>query len=160
MNSSNVTDIESLEDLNRALIRFTDQLRIIAEELKANLHKADDAYSHEYPSYWKRQILKAEQRLNEAKDQLAAKRSSTRPEDAPAATEEQMRVRKAEARLRSCNEKFQRSREWSLKISRECEQLLGPLSDVLDQCDTVLPSAASELRTLISSLKAYTDRTS
>lgn len=158
MSSSNVTNIDSLEDLHRAILQFTDEVRQIAEDIKANTHRTEDAFSHGYPAYWKRQISLAEQRLDEAKDQLAAKTSSPRPQDTPAATEERKRVRDAQARLRCCQEKHQRARQWSLKISRDCDQLLSPLSEILDQCDSVLPPAASELRKLINHLRAYADQ--
>jgi len=158
MNKSHVISIESLEDLNQAILRFMEDLRQTLEELKAARHRADEAFSQQYPAYWRKETRLAERQLNEAKDQLSAKTSTARPDDQPAASEEKKRLRRAETRLRICNEKLRRSKEWSLKISRECDQLLGPLTDVLDQCDSVLPVAATELRALIGHLKDYTDQ--
>jgi len=158
MSASNVTNIEALETLHRGLLEFTEEVRNTLEELKSFTHKTDEAFSHQYPAYWRQQIISAEQKLNEAKDQLAAKTGAARPEDPPPATEERKRVRIAEQRLHLCQEKLQRTREWSLKISTECDQLLGPLSDVLDHCDSLLPQASGELRNLISQLRAYAEQ--
>ena len=158
MSSSNVTNIEALELLHQGLSKFADEIRTITEELRASVVRTEEAFNHDYPSYWRKQIQLAEQNLNEAKDRLAAKTATTRIDNRPAASEERKRVRNAEKRLRSCTTKLQHSRQWSLKISRECDDLLGPMADILDHCDSILPQAASELRTLITQLRTYADQ--
>lgn len=158
MNASNVTNIESIENLHRGLIKFSDELRSISEEIKAAVMKAEQAFGHDYPNYWRGQVQLAERTLNEARDQLAAKTSASREEDKPTATEEKKRVRNAETRLQLCNEKTRLAKHWANQVSRDCDQLLGPLSDVANHCDSTLQQAAVDLRQLIDQLRAYTDQ--
>ena len=158
MNTSNVTNIDSIENFHRGLVKFSDELQVITEEIKLAVMKGEQAFGHDYPSYWRRQLQIAERSLSEARDQLAAKTSSVRNEDQPTASEEKKRVRRAEARLDLCNAKIRRAKHWAHQISRDCDQLLGPLSDVTNHCDSTLQQAAVDLRQLIDHLRAYTDQ--
>lgn len=122
------------------------------------VQRADSYFSQDRPAYWRRQSQLAERELTEAKDNLAEKRAAIRPADRPAATEAAKRVRLAETRLRECEEKLRLSRTWALEISKQCDDLLGPLADVVEHCEVLLPTAAVELRTLIEQLRAYAEQ--
>ncbi len=122
------------------------------------VHRAETYFAHDRPAYWRRQTKLAERELTEAKDRLAEKRSAIRPGDRAPATEEAKRVSTAEQRLRQCEAKLRLTRAWALEISQQCDGLLGPLADVLEHCEVLLPTAASELRTMIEQLRAYTEQ--
>ena len=122
------------------------------------VQRAETYFAHDRPAYWRHQKKLAERELTEAKDRLAEKRSAIRPGDRPAATEETKRVSQAEQRLRECDAKLRETRAWALEMSRQCDGLLGPLADVLEHCEVLLPTAASELRTMIEQLRAYAEQ--
>lgn len=100
----------------------------------------------------------AERELTEAKDSLQQKRSAVRASDRPAATEALKRVKIAERRMRTCQEKQRIAKAVSIEIKQQCDSMLGPLADLTDHCETVLPRAATKLRSLIDQLKAYAEQ--
>ena len=128
------------------------------DEVRMLVQRAEQHFSDVQPAHWRHQGQLAARELNEAKDSLSVKRASIRPEDRPAASEAVKRVRMAEARSRLCEQKRLEAKKWSLEIGRQCDNLLGPLADLAQNCDVVLPTAAKELRGLIEQLKLYTDQ--
>ncbi len=122
------------------------------------VQRADAHFSEDRPRYWKQQTHIAERELNEAKDNLAQKRAAARPGDRPPATEASRRVQKMEGRLRDCQLKQKQAKAWSIEISHQCDQLLGPLADVAEHCELLLPAAANELRKLITELEKYAEQ--
>lgn len=122
------------------------------------VQRAETHFSEDRPRYWKHQTQLAERALNEAKDNLAQKRAATRPADRPAATEASRQVQKMERRLRDCELKQKQAKAWSIEISHQCDQLLGPLADVVEHCELLLPAAANELRQMITELEKYTEQ--
>lgn len=158
MSSSNVRNIESLEAFQVGLVRLSDQWRKSVDEMRLLVHRAEEDFAHARPSYWRHQIQLAEREWNEAKDNLAIKRASIRPQDRPSASEAVKRVQLAEARRRLCDQKLRHAKKWSLEIAKQCDDLLGPLAELAQQCDVVLPMAAKELRGLIDQLRQYNDQ--
>ena len=122
------------------------------------VQRAETHFSEDRPRYWKHQTQLAERALNEAKDNLAQKRAATRAADRPAATEASRQVQKMERRLRDCELKQKQAKAWSIEISHQCDQLLGPLADVVEHCELLLPAAANELRQMITELEKYTEQ--
>lgn len=122
------------------------------------VQRAETYFAQDRPAYWRRQQKLAERELTEAKDRLAEKRSAIRPGDRAPATEEAKRVSVAEQRLRQCEAKLREARAWAIEMSRQCDGLLGPLADVLEHCEVLLPTAANELRTMIEQLRAYAEQ--
>ena len=60
--------------------------------------------------------------------------------------------------MRQCELKVRQAKSWALEISHQCDDLLGPLADVVEHCEVLLPTAADELRTLIEQLRLYADQ--
>ncbi|MDE0862386.1 MAG: hypothetical protein OSA98_01275 [Rubripirellula sp.] len=158
MSHSNVRNIESLETFHAGLIRLSSDWEQTLQEIRMLIQRADVYFSEDRPGYWQHQTQVAERELNEAKDNLAQKRAATRPGDRPPATEASKRVQKIEQRLRDCQLKQQQAKAWSIEISQQCDQLLGPLADVGEHCEVLLPAAANELRQLISALRKYAEQ--
>lgn len=122
------------------------------------VQRADAHFSEDRPRYWKQQTHISERELNEAKDNLAQKQAAARPGDRPPATEASRRVQKMEGRLRDCQLKQKQAKAWSIEISHQCDQLLGPLADVAEHCELLLPAAANELRKMITELEKYAEQ--
>lgn len=159
MSASNVRSIESLENFHAGLIRLSGDWEKTIQEVRMMVHRAEEYFSQDRPKHWRHQTQLAERRLGEAKDQLAQKRAAVRAVDRPAATEAAMRVELAERRLRHCQAKSREAKAWSLQIAKSCSDVLGPLADVAEHCEVLLPTAATELRGLIEQLKFYADKT-
>lgn len=157
MSTSDVRSIESLVAFHSGLVKLGNNWDKVVQELRMTIHRADQYFSQTQPAYWRRQIQLAERELTEARDSLSQKLASTRPSDRPAATEAKKRVAMAERRLRLCQEKQRQARAIAIEISQQCDKVLGPLSDVGEQCEVYLPQAAAQLQTLIGQLKEYAE---
>tara|TARA_R110002049_G_scaffold27321_2_gene94139 strand:+ start:298891 stop:299385 length:495 start_codon:yes stop_codon:yes gene_type:complete len=158
MAKSNVRDIESLESLRVALLKLGTDWDPIVQSIRTTVQRADEYFSQDRVGYWRGQIQIAERKLNEAKDQLFQKRSAARASDRPPATEAVQRVHQSEKRLRLCQDKHHQARAIALEMSRHCDNLLGPLADVREHCESVLPEAAEQLKQLIIHLRRYAER--
>lgn len=159
LSTSNVRNIESLEALYGGMIHLASEWQKTIDEVRMLVHRAEECFAQDRPAYWRRQLQLAQRSRSEAQHELSIKQSAIRAEDRRPATEAVMRVRKADARVRLCEDKIRKAKAWSLEISRQCDELLGPLADVAQHCDVVLPTGASELRYLIEQLRLYTDHT-
>ncbi|WP_442506676.1 hypothetical protein SH528x_005533 [Novipirellula sp. SH528] len=158
MSTSNVRNIDSLATMHAGILRLSDDWNKTIQEMRAMVQHAEEYFSQTQPRYWRHQLQLAEREINEAKDDLARKRASLRPEDRPAASEAVARVQKAERRLRFCEDKRRQLRSWAIEVSKVCDDLRGPLADVNEHCETILPQAARELATLIDQLRVYAEQ--
>ena len=158
MSHSNVRNIESLEAFHAGMIRLSSGWEQAIQEVRMMVHRAEEHFASERPAYWRQQTRLAERERNEARDDLVVKRSTIRAKDRPAATEAVKRLRVAEARLRICEEKQREAKKWALEIKRQCDELRGPMANVAEHCEALLPTAAAELRQLIEQLKLYAEK--
>ena len=158
MSTSNVRNIESLEAFHGGLVRLSEDWDKTLQEVRMIVHRAETYFAQDRPAYWRRQTKLAQRELTEAKDRLANKRTAIRSADRPPATEEAKRVSKAETRVRECEAKLRETKAWALEISQQCDGVLGPLADVIEHCEVLLPTAANELRALIEQLRAYAEQ--
>ena len=158
MTASNVRNIDSLEDFHRGLVRLSSEWDKTIQEIRMMVQRAETYFSQDRPAYWRHQLQGAERELTEAKENLSQKQSAPRPGDRLPATEAAQRVKKAERRVRVCQEKIRESKKWSIAMTQQCNDLLGPISDVMEHCEVILPSAARELRTKINQLREYAEQ--
>ena len=159
MSSSNVRSIESLEAFHGGLVRIAEHWEQSLQEIRMMIGRAEEYFAQERPAYWRRQKQLAEQELNEAKELLSQRRSAARPGDRLPASEQVQRVRRAEQRLRDCEDKQRESKRWAIEMAQQCDEVLGPLAHAAEHCEVVLPNAAQELKTLIEQLRVYAERT-
>ena len=158
MSASNVRNIDSLEVFHGQLVRLSSDWEKTLQEMRALIHRAEDHFDRQRPAYWRRQLQLAERELTEARDALSIKQSAARPQDRPAASEAAKRVQIAQQRARDCEAKVRLAKSVSIEIGQACDAVLGPLADVTEHCEVVLPEAARQLRTLIQQLRTYAEQ--
>ncbi len=155
MPQSNVRNIDSLEVFHGQLIRLSTDWDKTLQEIRGLVNRAEAHFAHDQPAYWRRQSQLAERELTEARDNLAQQQSAARRQDRPAASEAAKRVRVAQQRATDCQSKLRQAKSLSIEISQACDGVLGPLAEVSEHCEVVLPAAARQLRTLIDQLRLY-----
>ena len=158
MSTSNVRNIDTLEDFHAGLVRLADRWDKSLQEIRMFVQRAETHFSHDLPAYWRRQSQLAERELTEAKEALSQKQATVRPSDRAPATEAAQRVNKAQRRVRECQKKQAEAKHWAIEIARQCDGVFGPLADVVEHCEVLLPGAARELRTLIDQLRIYAEQ--
>ncbi|TWU04467.1 hypothetical protein [Stieleria varia] len=157
MSTSDVRNVESLERLRVGLLSLSDDWEKVLQEIRLVVHRAEDYFASRVPSYWRGQTQLAERELTEAKDYLSQKLASARASDRPSAIEAKKRVHSAQQRLNVCREKTRIARTLAVEIKQQCDEMLGPLADMTEHCETILPMAAGELKTLLQTLHDYMD---
>jgi len=155
MSRSDVRDIDSLGDLRRALTRLAERLAIEGQQLRHQLHRAQQHFETDVPAYWAAELKRAERGLIEAQDRLSRKRAAARPGDTVPATDEQKEVARWKTRRRTCQEKQAVSRRVRVEMQQTIERTHGPVADLVEQAEVVLPTAAERLKQLIDRLEAY-----
>ena len=158
VSTSNVRNIESLEAFHAALLKLSGQWGKTLQEVRVTIQRADEYFTKDLPGYWRRQLQLAERELTESKDRLAEKQAATRPGDRAPATEALKRVHAADARVQECHAKVRKAKSWALEIAQRCDELLGPMADVVEHCEVLLPTAADELRAMIEQLRLYANQ--
>lgn len=155
MSTSNVRSIESLEAFHTELLRLAGDWDGSLQEIRVLVGRIDHHFSHERPAYWRRQLQLAERACDEAQENLSRTRAAARPADRPPAGAAVQRLRRAEQRQRQCEAKLRLAKSVALEIARACDELLGPLAELNEHCEGVLPTAARQLTTLIEHLRTY-----
>jgi len=158
MPESNVRNIDSLDVFHDHLIRISTDWDKSLQEIRVLVNRAESHFTHDRPAHWRRQSKLADRELTKAKDNLSQKRASARPQDRPAATEAAKRVRVAQQRSRDCEFKVRQAKSLSIEIAQACDAVLGPLAEVAEHCEVVLPVAARQLRRLIDQLRLYSEQ--
>ncbi len=158
MPSSNVRNIDSLEMLHGQLIQLSSDWGNALQEVRVVVQRAESYFRHDRSAHWRRQLQLAEREWTEAKDNLARLQSATRAEDRAPATEATKRVRLAGQRARTCQAKVQLAKSVAIEIGQACDAVLGPLADIAQHCEVVLPTAARQLRILIEQLRNYAEQ--
>ena len=158
MSTSNVRSIESLAAFRSGMVKLSGNWDKSVQDLRVSIQRVDQHFSQDRPRYWKRQVQLAERELTEAKDNLSQKQATVRAGDRVSATEAVQRVNRAKQRLNLCREKQRKSKSIAIEMSQQCDSLLGPLADVAEHCEVILPKAAHQLQQLIDHLRVYAEQ--
>lgn len=158
MSASNVRNIESLQAFHDGLAGLADDWDKTLQEVRMIVHRAEAHFTQDRPAYWRKQKQLAERELTEAKESLSQKQAAARARDRVPATEAAQRVNRAQARVRQCEAKQRAAKHAAVEVAQQCDALLGPLADVVEHCEVLLPTAARQLQTLIDQLRVYAEQ--
>ena len=158
MSSSDVRDIESLERLHRAMLRLSEEWQSALQEIRMSVARAEEYFTRRVPVYWATEMKLAEREHTEALDSLQRQQSAARASDRRSALEAQKRVKRAKDRVKLCLEKQKLAKTMMLQIRQTCEDVLGPLADMVDQSENALPQGARQLAELLRILHEYAEQ--
>lgn len=157
MSTSDVRNVESLRRLRVGVLGLAGDWEKTLQEIRLSVQRAEQHFGELMPQYWRRQSELAERELTEARDDLQRKQSAARAVDRPSALEAQKRVARAKARLELCRDRSRVAKSIAVEVRHQCDEILGPLADMTDQCDRLLPAAADKLKALLDALDQYTE---
>ena len=156
--AANVRSLEALRDFRSALIQFIDHAKRAISTSDSEVGRVSQWLDSTQPMFWKQQIRKAEERLNQAKSELF--RATISQPDNPRGPTDQVRlVKKREAEIKHATEKMEKTKQWSRRFERlqhEYRSGLTPLSSALDG---ELQKVVVQLDNSIRSLEAYLSTT-
>jgi hypothetical protein len=159
METSDVRSIESLRMLRTAIGILANDWEVALQQIRASIHRTEDHFSNRMPEYWKNQTRAAEQKLSEALNNLSHQQGNASSGQAPAVTEAKQRVQLAKRRLADCEEKVRLAAKVAIQFETACQELAGPIAEVVGHTSVTLPNAAGHLAVLISHLDRYAERT-
>ncbi|MCO8123894.1 hypothetical protein NHH03_19265 [Stieleria sp. TO1_6] len=157
MSTSDVRNIDSLQRLRAGILTTADSWDKTLQEVRVVIHRAEEYYGDTVPSYWRQQAELADQELTAAQDHLHQKQSTASNSDSIVATDARKRVQRAKDRLRLCQEKKRLAKSLSIEIKHQCDEMLGPLADLTEHSNNLLPAAAIDLAALVDSLHRYAE---
>lgn len=158
MESSDVRSIESLRLLRNAVGELSNDWTIALQQIKSSMHRTQEHFLTIMPAYWKQQTRIAEQKLAEAQDNLSRQHGTSASGQAPAVTEAKQRVQAAKRRLNLCEEKFRLASKIAIQFDYACQELAGPIAEVVAHASVTLPNAAGDLAVLTGHLDRYAER--
>jgi|GEM_PF-1107010 len=160
METSDVRSIDSLRLLRNAVGDLSNDWTIALLQIKSSMHRTREHFSTNMPAYWKQQTRIAEQKLAEAQDNLSRQHGTSASGQAPAVTEAKQRIQAAKRRLTICEEKLRLASKIAIQFDQACQELAGPIAEVVGHASVTLPNGAGHLAILIGHLDRYAERTS
>ena len=123
------------------------------------VQRAETYFAQDRPAYWRRQTQVGRARADRGEGPARLKAidcSSRRSSSGDRGGQASQRRRATASAVRG--EATRDCEAWALEVSQQCDGLLGPLADVVEHCEVLLPTAANELRAMIEQLRAYAEQ--
>lgn len=146
---ANVRSFEAIQRVRDELVRFKHRSTDGIDELAGEIRRVIDWVEHDRPAYWKMRVRKAYDQVGEAKNNLHRCLMYPVNDETPSCAEEKAELKKAQARLRYCEEKQQAVREWASKLRHELHEYGGRMGKLktLIEADTPRTIALMERQT-------------
>ncbi len=151
--AAQIHEVDQIHKLREALTRFKVQadgaLGVAQMEIQRTLMALDQLLDH-----WQAEIHRCHEDVNRARSDLGFHRSLHKGEHV-GETELQMRVKKAQARLRHAEEKFKLTQRWQRLVPQAIHNYEGPARSLGGFLDTELRKALVVLDNQTAALEAY-----
>jgi hypothetical protein len=151
-----VESVESLRELQVALVKFAESARSALTDADAELQHTLNWVQNEQRTYWQGQVQKRYQALMEAREGLRQKqlsRSSLQSKDS--AAEERKALAMAQRNFDEAQAKAQATRAWGTKLAQEAILYRGMAQRLANQTDIRVPLAIGMLERSMQALATY-----
>ena len=156
--SARVTSIDAVAEFKQAIRQFEDDMRDSLMTLQLESQRALDWIDNDRSGYWFRQVRRADERLNESRNNLERAQLSLRPEDKPSCYQEKKQVALAKERQRYTEEQVQVVRQWQRRIQHEIDIFRGKLGRIEHIVDSDMSRAVATLERVVLALDRYAER--
>ncbi|MBA4018321.1 MAG: hypothetical protein C0483_14235 [Pirellula sp.] len=150
-----VGSLDVFQDVRSAYAKFGDSGRnaIIAVDLE--IRRMLDWLEKDQVGFWKGEIRRREEKLNEAKTALHRKRITATFGNVAADSEEILMVRRAQAKLEHAEAKLKDVKQWYLTVEQEVSEYRGPSQQLANVLDSGVPRALGALDRMVETLESY-----
>jgi hypothetical protein len=152
--SAHVTATEPLVHFQGDLASFSHEAKEALLAVEMEIQRAE-GFIDDQLKYWQAYVRKAEDRVFQAKSELARRkmmRIGDRPLDC---TEQEEALQKAEARLEYAEEKLAATKRWAREWPEAVREYLGPARQLTSVLEIDLPRMQVFLNQKIAALEAY-----
>ncbi|HWA99166.1 MAG TPA: hypothetical protein VG713_11765 [Pirellulales bacterium] len=154
--AANVRSLDAVRDFRVAIAKFREQAAHALAAVDIEIARTLDWLGHDQLKYWKAEIRRREDRVNEAKMDLhRAQLCKNAAGETPACTDQKVALAKAKARLGEAEEKLEKVRQWLQIIEHEVTEYKGPAQQLANTVDTSLPRALALIDRKLVSLEEY-----
>jgi chromosome segregation ATPase len=151
--SARVHSIDAIKALHAALARFGPEAREALGSAEIEIRRVCD-YLQDQLKYWQRQVERRQEDVNRARSDLAHARA-IRQGERSGYVEQEIALRKAQARLREAEEKVVVCRRWILHLPQAINEYEGPARRLAGLLDADLKQGLAVLENKINVLEAY-----
>jgi hypothetical protein len=134
MSSAQVHAVPRFADFKAALVTFAERGKDALSANSMEIRRARD-WLDSQASFWKVEIRRSEEAVAHARNELARKRMMRIGDRPPDTTDQEIALRKAQARLAHAEEKADNTRTWTRQLPDAVEEYDGqarPFQDVLE----------------------------
>jgi hypothetical protein len=149
-----VQSIEALKALHGALARFGPEAQEALGAAELEIRRVFETL-HDLLKYWQRQVEKRHEDVGRARSALAHARDLNRGERG-GFVDHEIALRKAQARLRTAEEKVVTCKRWLLHLPQAINEYEGPARRLAGLLDADLKKGLAVLKNKIDVLVAYT----
>jgi hypothetical protein len=150
-----VASLDAFQEFRAAYAKFGERSQHALTLVDVEIRRMLDWLGTDQMAFWKAEIRRREDKLNEAKAALHRKRITARFGETAADSEEVHLVRKAQARLHEAEEKIKLVKHWYLVIDQEVTEYRGPSQQLKNLLDGAVPRALASLDRMTEVLEGY-----
>jgi hypothetical protein len=153
---AHVGSIDAVRYFRAVLHTFAHDAREALISFDTEVARTLDWLLEEMPQYWKNEIRRCEEKLQEARIDLERCRNTPLPGGGtPSCMEQKKALEKAKAKLQYSQDKLEATRRWGAVASREASEYTGRSNQLGSVFDAELPQAVLVLDRVLRSLEAY-----
>jgi chromosome segregation ATPase len=152
--SAQVNSLDALKALHAALARYGPEAQEALGAAEMEIRRTLD-FLQDQLKYWQRQIERRQEDVNRARADLAHARA-IRQGERSGYVEQEIALRKAQARLREAEEKVVVTKRWLLHLPQSINEYEGPSRRLAGLLDSDFKQGLAVLADKIAILEAYT----
>jgi len=150
-----VGSIDVFRDFRATYSKFGDSARntLVAAELE--IRRMLDWLEKDQVAYWKAEIRRREEKVNEAQTALHRKRITAAFGNVAADSEEILMLRRAQAKLAQAEEKLKEVKQWYITVEQAVQEYRGPVQQLGNILDSGVPKALATLDRMTDTIEGY-----
>ncbi len=154
---ANVTSIEALHHFRAALIRFTEDVTSVVDNLRQEVLRTLEWIEHDRPAFWKEQVRRGFDGVARARSRLELAEKRTMEGQGPACIEEKVALRKAKDQLQFAQDQIHVVRQWVIKLHSESDDYRSRLSHLDGFLKRELPQMIAKIQRMTAALDSYAE---
>ena len=150
-----VASLDRFQDFRNAYAKFGDVAQQALLTVDLEIRRMLDWLEKDQAAYWKGEIRRREEKLNEAKAALHRKRITATFGNVATDADEIVAVRRAQAKLEAAEAKMKAVKQWYQAVEQEVTEYRCPSRQFGNILEADVPQALAALERMMTSLEGY-----
>jgi len=152
--AAKVLSLDVVREVKAAFISFSEDGKAALTETLVDAQRTISWLEHDQANYWKIEVRKRDQKVQQAKSDLYRAELASRDER-PSCVIERKNLAKAQASLEEAQQKVQAVRRWRQLLDREIMLYKGGTQQIAGAVEVEIPQAVGRLERIMESLSGY-----